>query len=110
MKKPINEILGERIKLERKKQGYTRESFAEEIEVSTRFLADLENGKVGVSISTLKVISCKLNVSSDYLIGISDPDSLSLSREQIIMKLNKIPDKHIEKVNTILSCIADMTE
>ncbi len=110
MKKPINEILGERVKAQRKSQGYTRESFAEEIEVSTRFLADLEGGKVGVSISTLKAIALKLNVSSDYLIGLTSPDELCLVREQAVKKLNRIPDTHIEKVNTILSCIADMTE
>ncbi len=110
MKKPINEILGERIKLLRKKQGYTREGFAEEIDVSTRFLADLEAGKVGVSISTLKAVACKLNVSSDYLLGITDHDILSLAREQAILKLNTIPDKYIEKVNTILECIAEITE
>lgn len=110
MKKPINEILGERIKAQRKRQGYTRESFAEEIEVSTRFLADLEGGKVGVSISTLKTIACKLNVSSDYLIGLTNPDSMSLAREQTIFKLNMISDKHIDKINTILDCINEMTE
>ncbi len=110
MNKPINEILGERVKVQRKSQSYTRESFAEKIDLSTRFLADLESGKVGVSISTLKTIALKLNVSSDYLIGISNPDNLSLSREQAAMKLKRIPDRHIEKVNTILSCITDMTE
>ncbi len=110
MKKPINEILGERVKTQRKAQGYTREGFAEEIEVSTRFLADLEGGKVGVSISTLKVIALKLGVSSDYLIGLTDPDSLSIAREQAVAKLKNIPDEHIEKVNTILGCIAEITE
>ena len=110
MKKPINEILGERVKAQRKILGYTRESFAEEIEVSARFLADLEAGKVGVSISTLKTIALKLSVSSDYLIGLTDPDSMTLYREQAILKLSRISDKHIEKINTILGCIADMTE
>lgn len=72
MKKEINVTLGERIRTLRKKKGYTREFFAEKLSVSTRFLATVESGEAGVSISTLKNIALLLDTSSDYLIGITN--------------------------------------
>ena len=91
MKKDINVTLGSRIKQLRKERGYTREAFAEKIDVSSRFLADLESGKVGVSISTLKQIALEMNVSSDFLIGITVSENYNPEKEGIIMKINKIP-------------------
>ena len=70
--KDINVILGERILTMRKKLGITREKLAEKVDISSRFLADVEGGKVGVSLQTLKNISMALSVSTDYLLGIND--------------------------------------
>lgn len=108
MKKDINVTLGLRIKKLRKEAGYTREAFAEKIDVSSRFLADLEGGKVGVSISTLKQISLELNTSSDFLIGITDMESDDLERENILMKINKIPREHLYQVSRIIDCILEI--
>ncbi|MGN1318666.1 MAG: helix-turn-helix domain-containing protein, partial [Lachnospirales bacterium] len=72
--KEVNLVLGENIKNIRKKNSITREYLAELIGVSPRFLADVEGGKVGVSISTLKKICKALNVSSDYLLGLTFSD------------------------------------
>lgn len=108
MKKEINTILGARIKEQRKLKGYTREAFAEKLSVSTRFLADVENGKVGVSISTLKNISIILDIPTDYLIGIKELDNKNLFRQSAINKIEKIDEKHLQQVNTILDCILNI--
>lgn len=50
----INRELGEKIRAVRKARGYTRESLAEQIDISSRFLADIEAGKVGASLITIK--------------------------------------------------------
>ena len=50
--KDVNIILGERIRLGRKANNLTREKLAELIDVSPRFLAEVESGKVGVSLQT----------------------------------------------------------
>lgn len=42
----INRELGEKIRTVRKARGYTREALAERIDVSSRFLAEIEAGKV----------------------------------------------------------------
>lgn len=68
--KDVNIILGERIRLGRKANHITREKLAELIDVSPRFLAEVESGKVGVSLQTLKNISIALSASTDYLLGL----------------------------------------
>lgn len=99
-KKEINIILGERVKACRKKQRLTREQLAEKIDVSTRFLADVEGGVVGVSLSTLKQLCESLSVSADYLIGNSNEESKEYSIA--INKLQKIPVDKMESVERIL--------
>lgn len=110
MSKEINIILGERVKACRTANGYTRENFAEKISVSTRFLADVEGGKVGVSISTLKNISLVLNVSTDYLIGIVNPEQEELQKKSIISKINNIDKKHLCDLDKILECIINISK
>lgn len=109
MQKEINIILGERIKLLRKMNNLTREELAEEISVSTRFLADLESGKVGVSISTLKTIAQKLNTSSDYLIGITELNESNLLKESIINKVKAFPDHQLPALEKIIDIIYSLS-
>ena len=90
--KDVNIILGERIKIGRKANNFTREKLAEMIEVSPRFLAEVESGKVGVSLQTLKNISASLSVSSDYLLGLNDENKLN-QLEMIYNRLTKIDEK-----------------
>lgn len=60
--------IGERIAHLRLKKGHSREGFAGQIGVSTRFLYDLEVGKKGFSVWVLYNISQALSVSCDYII------------------------------------------
>ncbi len=67
-KKEINIQIGEQIKRYREHKHLTQEQFAEQIDVSTQFVSDLERGVVGISISTLKRICTTLDISSDQII------------------------------------------
>lgn len=60
--------IGERIAYLRIKKGYSRDVFARQIGVSTRFLYDLEAGRKGFSVWVLYNISQALYVSCDYII------------------------------------------
>ena len=110
MKKESNVVLGQRVKELRKQKGYTREAFAEALSVSPRFLANVESGEAGVSLSNLKSISLLLKVPTDYLIGISNPEDTDLSRQLAINKIDSIDDKYLCCVNTFLDCIIDVTK
>lgn len=60
--------IGERIAHLRIKKGYSRDVFARQVGVSSRFLYDLEAGKKGFSVWVLYNISQSLSVSCDYII------------------------------------------
>lgn len=52
----------------RENAGFSREQLAEKIEVSSRFLADIELGSKGMSFQTLIRLSDVLHTSTDYLL------------------------------------------
>ena len=104
MKKEINEILGARVKESRKLKKITREQLAEKINVSVRFLADVEVGAVGVSLSTLRELCFVLEVSADYLIGATEHlhnDEFDVA----IQRLKRIPTAHLPQIEELLKVI-----
>ncbi len=108
MKKEINIILGQRIRKKRKEQGLTREKLAELLSVSTRFLANVECGEAGVSISTLKNISLLLDTPTDYLLGINDEISDEFYKQSAINRIYNMEKKYIISVDKILESIDDI--
>ncbi|WPC42379.1 helix-turn-helix transcriptional regulator [Clostridium sp. JS66] len=67
--------LGIRLKLERKKMGFTREKLAELIGVTTAYIGVLERGEKRMTVDTLVNISNCLHVTTDYLITGEKPPS-----------------------------------
>jgi transcriptional regulator with XRE-family HTH domain len=59
--------LGERIKEQRTKLGWTQDALAEKAGISKGFLSDLENSKRNVSADTLLDLAKVLGLSLDYL-------------------------------------------
>ena len=60
--------IGERIARLRVEKSYSRDVFARQIGVSSRFLYDLEAGRKGFSVWVLYNISQALSVSCDYIV------------------------------------------
>ena len=67
-KKEIDLLVGNNIKRERIKAGYTQEKFSELIGIGTKSLSAIERGTVGVSLTTLLRICKVLSVSSNSLL------------------------------------------
>lgn len=67
-KKEINIQIGERVKAARESARLTQEQMAEQIDVSTQYVSDLERGVVGISIATLKRLCLTLGISSDTIL------------------------------------------
>ena len=63
------EAMGRRIRTIRDAKNMTRETFAEKVDLSPQFIADIEYGNKGVSIRNLYLISQVLGVSADYLLA-----------------------------------------
>ncbi|MCI5486207.1 MAG: helix-turn-helix transcriptional regulator [Clostridiales bacterium] len=57
-----------RIRKAREDLGYTREKFAEKLDVSVSYLAELERGRTGISVKMLVKICHVLGLSADYVL------------------------------------------
>ena len=57
-----------RIRKAREDAGYTRERFAELLDVSVSYMAEVERGRTGVSVKTLVKICDVLGLSADYVL------------------------------------------
>lgn len=60
--------IGARIRKQREQFGYTREAFAEKLDITPKFCADIELGNKGMSVQTLCNISSVLKLSTDYIL------------------------------------------
>ena len=60
--------IGGRIRKQRERFGYTRETFAEKLDITPKFCADIELGNKGMSVQTLCKISDVLKLSTDYIL------------------------------------------
>lgn len=60
--------IGKRLRKAREKCNMTREKFAEKAGISPQFLAEIENGKKGMSVTTLYKICLNFDLSSDYIL------------------------------------------
>lgn len=79
----------------------TREKLAEKIDVSPRFLADVESGKVGVSLLTLKNLCIALSTSADYLLGLKSDENENLAGS-IANKFSMVDKRYYPLVDLIL--------
>ena len=60
--------VGARVRKQREFLGYTREQFAELLDVTTKFCSDIELGLKGMSVPTLCRISNILRLPTDYIL------------------------------------------
>lgn len=61
-------VIGGRIRKQREYMGFTREQFAELLDVTPKFCSDIELGIKGMSVPTLCKISRILRLSTDYIL------------------------------------------
>ena len=77
--------IGKRIRQQREYLGFTREQFAEKIDVTPKFCSDIETGVKGMSVPTLCRIAKALRLSTDYILwgkdSREDPDSVMMLLE-----------------------------
>ncbi len=104
----INIFLGQKVKEIRKNKKMTRETLAEKIDVSSRFLADVECGKVGISLTTLKKLCKTLGISSDSLLGLRFENQDMYN--EIEEKIHQISPEHLENLNTIITAFSNTAE
>lgn len=107
-KKPLNIEIGRRIRAAREQAGMTREKLAECVDITPRFVADIERGSVGISVPNLKKICEVLHVSSDSILWdktnhISIDDRLKLSDvdDDCLEIIDRMIQNQIELIETM---------
>lgn len=98
----MNKAIGSRIRKQRELIGYTREQFAEKLDISVRFAADIELGKRGMSIETLIKICELFSVSSDYIIWGKEKGSKDSDMENLISCLGNTEIRYAKEIIKLL--------
>lgn len=103
-----NRVVGDRIRELREIQHYTREALAEKVDISAKFLYEIEVGKKGFSAETLCRISQALSVSCDYIM-LGEHNSHHGS-EKIICVLETLEPKQVSKMQDIVKILYEMSK
>jgi len=98
-KKEIDLLVGNNIKRERIKAGYTQERFSELIGIGTKSLSAIERGTVGVSLVTLLRICKVLSISSNSLLFESSQKN---DVQSISERLERLSPERFSIANDIL--------
>ncbi len=85
MKKTINIEVGQRIWKVRESRKMSREKLAELINITPVFLACVEYGQKGVSLTTLQKLCETLQISADYLLLGKEPAAETKTEAQVLV-------------------------
>ena len=88
-----------RIRKRREELGYTREKFAELLNVSVSYLAEVERGRTGISVKMLVKICEVLGLSADYLLFGEDRDADGL----LLDKIHRLDEKYLPLLDKIIA-------
>lgn len=80
-------LMGQKIKLQRKKTGYTQNQLAELVEISASFMGHIERGTRVMSLDTLWRLCVVLNMSADVLLDITPSSQENANTELALQHL-----------------------
>jgi len=86
-----------RIRKAREEQGYTREKFAEKLDVSVSYMAELERGRTGISVKMLIKVCSLLGLSADYVLFGTERKQDS----QRLDAIHRIDDKYLPLLDSV---------
>jgi len=84
--------IGNRVRLQRKFLGFSREQLSEQLSVSEHFCRDIEVGAKGMSVQTLANLSCVLKLSVDYIL-FGDTSNKDVCEPLSVMLRSCTPEK-----------------
>lgn len=87
-----------RIRKAREDMGYTRERFAEALDVSVSYLAELERGRTGISVKLLTKVCSVLGLSADYILFGQERNDDALRTDRI----SRIDDRYLPVLDGVI--------
>ena len=95
-----------RIRKARESMGYTRERFAEKLDVSISYLAELERGRTGISVKLLIKVCNIMGLSADYVLFGTERDADALRADNI----RRIDDKYLPLLDSVIAELLSLTD
>ncbi len=95
--------IGLRIRKQRELLGYTREEFAELINVTPKFCSDIELGHKGMSVQTLCNVCTVLHASSDYILFGKHSSANTRELDALISQLENCSPETLTYANDMLT-------
>ena len=100
--------VGERIRELREIQNYTREALAEKVDISAKFLYEIEVGKKGFSAETLGRLARALSVSCDHVLF--GEETRHQGTEKIICCLELLNPRQKSRMQELLHLMISICE
>lgn len=95
-----------RIRKAREEQGYTREKFAEKLDVSVSYMAELERGRTGISVKMLIKVCNLLGLSADYvLFGAERPEDAKR-----LDAIHRIDEKYLPLLDSVTAQLLELSQ
>lgn len=91
--------IGNRIRKQREYLKYTREELAEKLDVSAKYISDVEYGNRGMTTATLMKMSEVLRISTDYIL-LGREETTDNSR--IVEAFKYVDEKYVERAEELL--------
>lgn len=95
-----------RIRQARERMGYTREKFAEKLDVSVSYLAELERGRTGISVKMLVKVCNVLGLSADYVLFGTEREG----DETRLDKIRRIDDRYLPLLDQVITELLALSE
>jgi len=95
-----------RIRKAREEQGYTREKFAEKLDVSVSYMAELERGRTGISVKMLIKVCNLLGLSADYVLFGNERAEDAKRLDAI----HRIDDKYLPLLDAITAELLELSQ
>ena len=95
-----------RIRKAREDAGYTREKFAELLDVSVSYLAEVERGRTNVSEKTLIKICNVLGLSADYVLFGENREADTL----LLEKIHRLDKKYLPLLTDLINDLLALYE
>ena len=91
----MNELMGKRIKTQRKEKKLTQEELSEIMRIPKSTISAYENGKVDIKGSVLTDISKHLGTTPNYLLGVEEDTSIDAEIRHLI---NAIDNSEVKRI------------
>lgn len=95
-----------RIRKAQEDAGYTREKFAELLDVSVSYLAEVERGRTNVSVKTLIKICNVLGLSADYVLFGENREADTL----LLEKIHRLDKKYLPLLTDLINDLLALYE